>query len=224
MRPVLAMPRVSGVILAGGKSRRMGGSPKALLPFGGRPLIEHIAETLRSVLPDCLVVTNTPELYESLGLPMVGDVFPEGGSLGGIYSGLRAAPGEAAVCVACDMPFLAAGLVGYLASRAGEADVVIPDAAGELQTLHAVYGRACLPAMEQRLLAGQLRISGFFADVRVLRIPDEIVARFAEPQIVFMNLNTPGDLARARDLWDRRLAGAGQAASGPPPGGDGTAC
>ena len=94
MRAVRVMPRVSGVILAGGRSRRMGGSPKALLPFGGRPLIEHIAETLRSVLPDCLVVTNTPELYALLGLPMVGDVFPEGGSLGGIYSGLRARSGR----------------------------------------------------------------------------------------------------------------------------------
>jgi molybdopterin-guanine dinucleotide biosynthesis protein A len=59
----------------------MGGSPKALLPFGRRPLIEHIAETLRSVLPDCLVVTNAPELYASPGLRMVGDVCPEGGSL-----------------------------------------------------------------------------------------------------------------------------------------------
>ena len=117
MRPVPLMPRVSGVILAGGKSRRMGGSPKALLPFGGRPLIEQIAETLRSVLPDCLVVTNTPELYGSLGLPMVGDVFPEGGSLGGIYSGLRAAPGDAALCVACDMPFLSAPLVAHLAGE-----------------------------------------------------------------------------------------------------------
>ena len=133
MRAVLVMPRVSGVILAGGKSRRMGGSPKALLPFGGRPLIEHIAETLRSVLPDCLLVTNTPELYGSLGLPMVGDVFPEGGSLGGIYSGLQAASGDAALCVACDMPFLSAPLVAHLAGRATEADVVIPEAGGELQ-------------------------------------------------------------------------------------------
>src|SRR5262245_38602095 len=224
MRPVLAMPRVSGVILAGGKSRRMGGSPKALLPFGGRPLIEHIAETLRSVLPDCLVVTNTPEIHASLGLPMVGDVFPEGGSLGGIYSGLRAAPGEAALCVACDMPFLSATFVGYLASRAREADVVIPDAAGELQTLHAAYAKACLPAMERRLRAGQLKITGFFADVRVLRIPEEVVGRVADPEIAFVTLNTPEDLARARDLWDGRRAGAGQVSSGSAPGGDGMAC
>jgi molybdopterin-guanine dinucleotide biosynthesis protein A len=215
------MARVSGVILAGGKSRRMGGSPKALLPFGGRPLIEHIAETLRSVLPGCLVVTNTPELYRFLGLPMVGDVFPEGGSLGGIYSGLRAAPGEAALCVACDMPFLSAPLVAYLAGRAAEADVVIPEAAGELQTLHAVYGKACLPAMERRLVAGQLKIIGFFDDVRVLRVPTDAVARFAVPTLAFMNLNTPEDLARARALWGRSPAGAARGPSPPTPDGDG---
>jgi molybdopterin-guanine dinucleotide biosynthesis protein A len=223
MRAVSAMPRVSGVILAGGKSRRMGGSPKALLPFGGRPLIQHIAETLRSVFSDCLVVTNTPDLYRFLGLPMTGDVFPDGGSLGGIYSGLRAAQGEAALCVACDMPFLSAPLLADLAGRAGEADVVIPDAGGELQTLHAVYGKACLPAMERRLRAGQLKVIGFFDDVRVLRIPAGAVERFADPELAFMNLNTPEDLARARTLWGHQPVRAARGPSPPAPEGGGAA-
>jgi molybdopterin-guanine dinucleotide biosynthesis protein A len=201
MRAVPPAPRVSGVILAGGKSRRMGGRPKALLPFGGRPLIQHIAETLGSVLPDRLIVTNTPELYEFLGLPMVGDDFPEGGALGGIYSGVRAAAGDAALCVACDMPFLSAPLLGHLASRATEADVVIPDAAGELQTLCALYGKRCLPAMEGRLRAGRLKVIGFFDDVRVLRVPEREVARYADPVLAFTNLNTPEDLERAQARW-----------------------
>ena len=193
--------RVSGVVLAGGKSRRMGGEPKALLPFGGGPLIRHIVETLESVLPGCLVVTNTPELYAFLDRPMVGDVFPEGGSLGGIYSGLLAAATPSALCVACDMPFVSPGFVRYLADRAGEADVVIPEVAGELQPLHAVYGRACLPAMERRLRANRLKVTGFFDDVRVLIVPAETAARFRDPALLFMNLNTPEDLARARALW-----------------------
>ncbi len=204
-----SMPHVSGVILAGGQSRRMGGSPKALIPFDGRPLVQHIVETITAVLPDCLIVTNSPELYGFLGLPMVGDVFPEGGSLGGIYSGLAAVPGDAALCVACDMPFLSPGLLGYLAEGAGDADVVIPDAAGELQPLHAVYGKGCLPAMERRLRARQLKITGFFEEVRVLRVPDAVVARFEAPELAFMNLNTPDDLARARDVWAERVAARG---------------
>jgi molybdopterin-guanine dinucleotide biosynthesis protein A len=189
----------------------MGGSPKALIPFGERPLIQHIVERVRSVLPDCLIVTNSPELYTFLEVPMVGDVFAEGGSLGGIYSGLTAVAGGAAFCVACDMPFLSAELIGYLAGRADEADVVIPEAAGELQTLHAVYGKACLPAMERRLRAGRLRITGFFEEVRAIRVPADTVARFESPELAFMNLNTPDELARAHDLWaERGMASGGR--------------
>jgi molybdopterin-guanine dinucleotide biosynthesis protein A len=211
------MRSVSGVILAGGKSRRMGGTPKALIPFGEQPLVQHIVATLGSVVPDCLVVTNSPELYAFLGLPMVGDVFPDGGSLGGIYSGLAAVAGEAALCVACDMPFLSAGLLGYLVAHAADADVVIPDAAGELQPLHAVYGKACLPAMEGRLRSGRLKITGFFDEVHVRRIPAETVARFEQPELAFMNLNTPEDLARAQALWTARHPGGVAARSGPTP-------
>jgi molybdopterin-guanine dinucleotide biosynthesis protein A len=187
----------------------MGGAPKALIPFEERPLIQHIVERVRSVLPDCLVVTNSPELYGFLGLPLVPDVFPEGGSLGGIYSGLVAAPGDAALCVACDMPFLSVELMRHLVGRAGEADVVVPEAAGELQTLHAVYGKACVPAMERRLRTGRLKIVGFFEDVRVLRVPADEVARFAPPDLVFTNLNTPEELARARELWAERTPATG---------------
>jgi molybdopterin-guanine dinucleotide biosynthesis protein A len=195
----------------------MGGSPKALIPFGERPLIQHIVETLGTVVPDCLVVTNSPGLYAFLGLPMVGDVYPDGGSLGGIYSGLAAVAGDAALCVACDMPFLSSALLGYLAAQAADADVVIPEAAGELQPLHAIYGKACLPAMERRLRAGQLKITGFFDEVRVRQIPAESVARFEAPELAFMNLNTPEDLARARAVWTARRSGAVGAGQSLPP-------
>src|SRR5215471_20692168 len=194
------MPHVSGVILAGGQSRRMGGSPKALIPFDERPLVQHIAERLAAVLPDCLVVTNSPELYGFLGLRMVGDVFPEGGSLGGIYSGLKAAPGEAAFTVACDMPFLSAAVARLVTSRAPEADVVVPRTGPHYETLHACYGRGCLDPMERRLRAGELKITGFWDDVRVLAIPEEDVAQLDDPAVVFSNVNTPDELERARVL------------------------
>ncbi|MFQ5831021.1 MAG: molybdenum cofactor guanylyltransferase, partial [Candidatus Methylomirabilia bacterium] len=79
---------VTGVIQAGGKSTRMGGVPKALMYLGRGRLIERVVDVLGAVLSDLLVVTNTPDLYAFLGLPMVPDVFPDHGSLGGIYSGL----------------------------------------------------------------------------------------------------------------------------------------
>jgi molybdopterin-guanine dinucleotide biosynthesis protein A len=192
--------RVTGVVQAGGKSMRMGGAPKALVELGGRRLIERVVAVVREVVDDVLVVTNTPDLYRFLELPMVADVFPDHGSLGGIYSGLSAAAGDAVFTVACDMPFLRASVARLVVERAGEADVVIPRVGEQLETMHAVYGKACLPHMEARLRAGRFKIVGFFDAVRVLEVSEAEVARHADPATVFMNVNTPEELARARAL------------------------
>jgi len=178
----------------------MGGAPKALLELGGRPIIERVASVLREVVDDVLVVTNTPELYRFLHLPMVPDILPDHGSLGGIYSGLTAVSDDAAFTMGCDMPFLRADVARLVVGRAAEADVVIPRTGDQLETLHAVYGKACLPHMEERLRAGRLKIVGFFDRVRVLEISEAAVACHADPAIVFMNVNTPEELAQARVL------------------------
>ncbi|HAM57802.1 MAG: hypothetical protein A2X51_02395 [Candidatus Rokubacteria bacterium GWC2_70_24] len=192
--------RVTGVIQAGGKSIRMGGAPKALVPLGGRSIIERVVDAVRAVTGDVLIVTNTPALYAHLGLPMVPDVFPDHGSLGGIYSGLAAVPGDAAFTVACDMPFLSVEVVRLVASRAAEADVVIPQIAGQWETLHACYAKSCLGPIERRLRSGRLKIIGFFDEVRVLAITEAQIARLCDPAVVFMNVNTPDELDRARAL------------------------
>ena len=192
--------RITGVIQAGGKSTRMGGEPKALIELGGRRIVERVVAAIAPVVDDVLVVTNTPERYAFLGLPMVGDVFPDHGSLGGIYSGLKAANGDVAFTVACDMPFLRADVARLVVERAGEGDVVIPRVGDQLETLHASYAKRCLPHMEERLRAGRLRIVGFFEAVRVVEIPEATVQRLADPAVVFMNVNTPDELARARAL------------------------
>ncbi|HET7874047.1 MAG TPA: molybdenum cofactor guanylyltransferase [Methylomirabilota bacterium] len=192
--------RITGVIQAGGRSTRMGGRPKALLELGGRPIIERVLDVVRAVTDDQLLVTNTPDLYGFLGLPMVSDVFPDHGSLGGIYSGLKAAPGDAAFTVACDMPFLVPAVARLVTARAHQADVVVPIVGGQFETLHACYAKACLGPIEARLRAERLKIIGFFEDVRVLAIPEAEVARLRDPGLVFMNVNTPEELERAREL------------------------
>ncbi len=192
--------KVSGVIQAGGRSARLGGRPKALIELGGRPIIERVVAALAPAVDDLLVVTNTPELYAFLELPMVGDVYPDHGSLGGIYSGLEAVSGPAALTVACDMPFLHPDVVKLVASRAHQGDVVIPRVGSRLETMHAVYGKACLPHIAERLIAGQLKIVDFLERVRVVEIAEDEVALFRDPGIVFMNVNTPDDLERARAL------------------------
>ena len=195
--------RVTGVVQAGGQSTRMGGRPKALLELGGRRIIERVLDAMTAVVDDVLIVTNTPDLYGFLGLPMVPDAYPGHGSLGGIYTGLAAAGGDAAFTVACDMPFLHPEVIRLVVARAGEADVVIPRVGGQLETLHAVYGKSCLPAIEARLRAGRLKIVGFFDEVRVLEIDEALVARHRAPEIAFMNVNTPDELERARGLVAR---------------------
>jgi molybdopterin-guanine dinucleotide biosynthesis protein A len=189
----------------------MGGGPKALLEVGGRRIIDRVVHVLRQVAGDLLIVTNTPELYASLGLPMVPDVFPDGGSLGGIYSGLLAAPGEAAFTVACDMPFLMPEVARLVTERAGEADVVVPRVGEQWETLHACYAKACLGPIEARLRAGRLKIIGFYDEVRVLGIPAREIARYRAPEIVFMNVNTPAELEAARALLPALEPGAAPA-------------
>jgi FdhD protein len=159
-----------------------------------------VLDAVAPVVDDVLIVTNTPDLYGFLGLPMVPDAWPEHGSLGGIFTGLTACGGDAAFTVACDMPFLHPDVARLVIARAGEGDVVVPRAGGQLQTLHALYAKACLPAIETRLRAGRLKIVGFFEDVRVVEVAEAEVARHRAPELVFMNVNTPEELERARAL------------------------
>jgi molybdopterin-guanine dinucleotide biosynthesis protein A len=178
----------------------MGGAPKALLEVGGVRVIERVVAALRAVMDDLLIVTNTPDLYRFLDLPLVPDVYPDRGSLGGIYSGLRAAAGDGAFTVACDMPFLQPEVIRLVVRRAPRADVVIPRVGDQLETMHAAYAKACLAHIEPRLQAGRLKISDFFAAVRVLEIPEREIAPLCAPDIAFLNINTPADLERARHI------------------------
>lgn len=178
----------------------MGGRPKALMEVGGRSIIERVLAALAPAVDDVLIVTNTPELYEFLKVPMVADVYPDHGSLGGIYSGLKAAGGAAALTVACDMPFLHTDVIRLVISRAGEDHIAIPRMGNQLETLHAAYGKTCLLPIAERLAAGQLKIADFLARMQVVEIAEADVARYRDPRVAFMNVNTPDELERARAL------------------------
>ncbi|HFD40695.1 MAG TPA: molybdenum cofactor guanylyltransferase, partial [Anaerolineae bacterium] len=119
--------QISGIVLAGGQSRRLG-RDKALLEIEGRPLLARTVHTLAALSDDLIVVTNAPERYAPLGLPVrfVADEKPGIGSLMGLYSGLKAAHHPYALVVACDMPFLNPALLRYLLSLTAGYDIVIP--------------------------------------------------------------------------------------------------
>jgi molybdopterin-guanine dinucleotide biosynthesis protein A len=187
---------VTGVILAGGKSSRMGQN-KALMRLGGTRLVDRAVTVMHEVFSDLLMVTNTPEMYTGLGIPMVRDVWPDKGSLGGIYSAIYHVTTPYCLVVACDMPFLHAGVLRYLVTQIADYDVVIPDVLDELQTLHAIYSKTCLPPIERCLEANRLRIVGFLPEVRVRRVTASEIQPCDPELLAFQNLNTPEDFQAA---------------------------
>jgi molybdopterin-guanine dinucleotide biosynthesis protein A len=193
--------RVTGVILAGGKSRRMG-RDKAFLPFGKGTLIERVIEVIQQVTEDILLITNTPEPYQRFDLPMFSDVVPEGGSLGGIYTGLVYAKTASSLCLACDMPFVKPEFLSFLCETAAEADVVIPKNAEDFQPLCAVYSQTCREPIRQRIEAGRLKITGFFDQVRIRVIEGDLLARYDPRDVMFFNANTPEEYARAQQMLE----------------------
>jgi len=186
---------ISAAIMAGGKSRRMG-QDKAWIELDGEPLVKRVADVLARIADEVIVVANDPK-YERLGLRVVRDRYPEGGALGGIATGVGAATHDTVRVAACDMPFLSVDVWRVIVGHAGEADVVIPRIGGELETLHALYTKACVPHMVRSLAENRLRVISFFEQVKVLAI-EEPELRAADPTLrSFTNVNTPEELASA---------------------------
>lgn len=193
---------VSGIVLAGGESRRMGHVNKALLDVGGLKIIERVAGVLEQVFDEILVITNTPEDFRFLGLPMIQDIRPGYGALGGLYTGLRSCRNEYGFLVACDMPFLDVRVMRHMVGLIGGQDVVIPRVGGRLQPLHAIYSRKCIEPIERSMAADDLKIYDLFHEVDVLEVPESVLAQF-DPGLRFViNINTFEDLERARGLAD----------------------
>jgi molybdopterin-guanine dinucleotide biosynthesis protein A len=190
---------VTGVILAGGKSRRMG-RDKAFLPFGAGVLIERVIEVVRQVTAEVILVTNTPVRYEPFGLPMFTDVIPEAGSLGGLYTGLVASSTPYSLCLACDMPFVRPEFLRVLCAMAPAADVVIPRNAKDFQPLCAVYSQACREPIRQKIATGRLKITGFFDQVSVRVLAGDALARYDPHDLMFFNANTPEEYEHARGM------------------------
>jgi molybdopterin-guanine dinucleotide biosynthesis protein A len=197
---------VSGIVLAGGMSRRLGRN-KALEPINGEPLISRVIGRLSQLSNQTVVVVNSNERATVLPLPdsakTVVDIYPDKGSLGGIFTGLSAAGNDWGIVVACDMPFLNVALLTHMLELRNGYDAVVPVLDGRPEPTHAIYSKVCLPHIERKIRADDLKIAGFFDDVRVNLVPEEVVTRFDAELHSFFNVNTQEDL-------DKALALAGQ--------------
>lgn len=189
---------VTGVILAGGASSRMG-SNKALLPRQGLRFIEWIYQTLAGLFEEVLVVTNSPEQYPFLPCRKVPDLYPGKGVLAGIHSGLAHSTRGAIFTVACDMPHLNECLIRHLCSLSTGVDLVIPSTGKGFEPLHALYAKSCLPALEELLRdESQRRVTALLSQVRLRKLLPEEIAVF-DPQFrSFTNINTPEEYFRLR--------------------------
>lgn len=193
------MTSCTGVILAGGAASRYGGRPKGLERVGGRRVIDRVADALRGATDELLLIANDSAARTWLTeVRVAADVRTNCGSLGGIHAALVRA-GQPVLVVAWDMPFVPAALLRMLRDGGSRADAVLPESGSRrgLEPLCAYYSPACVPAIERRLDANDMRVVSFFEDVRVERIPEQVVRQFGDPALLFMNVNTPDDLALA---------------------------
>lgn len=190
-------------ILAGGKSSRMGEN-KALLPMKEKTNIAKIAGELEKVTKQLLIVTNTPEDYRFLGYPMTTDRYPGLGPLAGIHAGLSSSGTEVSVAVACDMPFIHAGIAQEMLIATEGYDAVVPEIEGRLQPLFAVYTKSCLPALTSCLDNHVLKVREFLAAINVKIMKEQDFRLYEEkPHLFstsFFNMNMPEEYNQAKQL------------------------
>src|SRR5262249_32782141 len=183
---------VTAIVLAGGRSSRMG-TPKALLLFDHEPLIVQVVATLHRLFAEVVVVAAPGQDLPSMSVKLVRDEVAYQGRVGGIYYGLTATAGDASFVTSCDSVFLNTDLISHVVSQIPNHDVAVPHWQGRFQPLHAVYRRSVLPLLAAQLARGELRPVHLFERVRTRRIDEEQIRRFDPQGWSFFNMNTPQD-------------------------------
>ena len=184
---------ITGVILVGGKSRRMG-RDKAFLEVAGRPLFEIILELFRESFSRILLVGNREERFASYGLPVVPDIYP-GSSLGGLYTGLHHAETEHVFVSSCDLPFPSAQVLGHLCSLKEGYDAVVPSTSYGYEPLFALYAKSCLAPIRAQLERGEFCAFSYYPQINIRHVPPEELAPLDRDGKAFWNLNTPEEFA-----------------------------
>ena len=190
---------MTGLIIAGGQSRRLG-QDKRFLVLGGRTCLQRVVDSYRGLFEEILIVADRDEPFQGMGVKVVIDLVPGRATLGGLYTGLHYATSGVVFAAACDMPWISPLTIKVVLEHAGRGDIVIPDLAGKLQPMHALYSKACLPVLQLFVEAQKLKVQDLCErpELTVCRIP-ESAFRAVDPELrSFFNINSPDDLAQAR--------------------------
>lgn len=183
---------VTAVILAGGRSRRMG-ADKALIRYQGHTLLERQVTTMQRLFATVLVAGCDPARYPHVPVEVVPDVLPTGSAIVGLHAGLSAAPTDRIFAIACDIPFPQERLIRFLLDYAPAADWVVPSTAKGLEPLFAVYGQECRPAIERIVDGGNHRIRFLEQNVKTAFVAEDDLRRYDPALRSFININTPDD-------------------------------
>lgn len=189
---VIAMINMTGIILAGGQSKRLG-VDKAELIVGGRSILERTVLILKQIFAEVIVVSNVYRDIAAEDAIQVKDIAGPKGALGGIYTGLYHASYDRSFITACDMPYIKPQLVRLLAKRR-QKDVVVPRVNGNFEPLFAVYSNPCIPIIEQMISCDILKISDLYEKCSVEYVEEESLRKVDKNLKSFININSLRDL------------------------------
>ena len=199
------LPSLTAIILAGGKSSRMGPDKnKSMLRLNGKYLIDIVISKLKRVVGDNIIIVGPPERYLSYK-QVVPDLFSQKGPLVGIYSGLKASSSQYNLVMGCDMPFLEVKLLRYMTKNINSNDIVIPHYGdGYIEPLCAIYSKRCLETIERNLAEHIFSVRAIFPHLKVKFIEDEEINKFDPKFYSFFNVNFKHDFRKAEELIKKK--------------------
>lgn len=193
---------MTGIILTGGKSSRMG-QEKTLMPVGGVLVFRRTLDLFLELFDEVLIVTNREGRFAGCGCREVVDLIPDRGPLGGVYTGLHYAGSSPVFAVSCDLPFVHVSAIELLMKEAVAHDIVVPDIHGRLHPLHATYSRRCMPYLLERIRNNRLNITGFINEAQGLSIKRVSAGEWVKEDPEFrslFNMNTVKDWDEANEM------------------------
>ena len=192
---------MTGVILAGGKSSRYG-TNKAFAEMKGTRLIDRVVGIMSAIFPRLIIVTNTPQEYAYLQIPMFEDIIKGLGPIGGIYTGLSNMSDPAGFFVACDMPFINPELVRHMVRIVHDDDAVVPKVEWKIEPLHALYVKSCLPFIRAAIDAEEYQMVKCYDRMRVRYVEEDEIRGYDPHLKAFFNVNRPEELLNSVKMED----------------------